>query len=130
MTLHHTLHPKADVDRLYFKKSEGGRGLILMSVKDSINSDMNSRYVDSCNGPLLVAVYKEVVPRCYTKSCEAASLQQERKGGFQKKQLHGQFWRNTTEVRDKMTWGVAEKGQTKEGDGGYDYGTTRPSMKN
>ena len=22
---------------------------------------MNSRYVDSCNGPLLVAVYKEVV---------------------------------------------------------------------
>ena len=36
MTLHHALHPQADVDRLYFKKSEGGRGLILMSVKDSI----------------------------------------------------------------------------------------------
>ena len=31
MTLHHALHPQADVDRLYFKRAEGGRGL--MSVR-------------------------------------------------------------------------------------------------
>ena len=75
------------------------------------------------------AVYKEEVLRCYIKSYEAASLQQERKERFQEKQLHGQFWRNTAEIRDKKTW-VAEKGQTKEGDGGYDHGSTRPSFKN
>ena len=61
-----------------------------------------------------MAVYKEVVLRCYTKRCEAASLQQERKGRFQKKQLHGQFWRNTTEVRDKMTWEWLKKGRLKK----------------
>ena len=101
MTLHHALHQEADVDRLYFKRSEGGRGL--MSVEDSVNSEINSlsRYVQSCKGPLLEAVYKEEVPRCYAKSCEAASLQQERKECFQEKQLHGQFWKNTAEVRDK-----------------------------
>ena len=27
MTLHRALHPLADVDRLYFNRSEGGRGL-------------------------------------------------------------------------------------------------------
>ena len=46
MTLHnHALHPQADVDRLYFKRSEGDRGL--MSVEDSVNSEISSlcRYV-------------------------------------------------------------------------------------
>ena len=48
-----------------------------MSVEDSVNSEMNSlsRYVESCNGPLLEAVCKEEVLTCYAKSYEAASLQ-------------------------------------------------------
>ena len=59
-----------------------------MSVEDSVNSEINSlsRYVESCNGPLLEAVYKEEVLRCYAKSYEAASLQQERKERLQEKQ--------------------------------------------
>ena len=80
MTLHnHALHPQADVDRIYFKRSEGSTGL--MSVEDSVNSEINnlSHYVESCNGPLLEVVYKEKILRCYAKTCEAVSLQQERK---------------------------------------------------
>jgi len=52
-TLHHALHPQADIDKLYFKRSEGGRGF--MSVEDSVNSEINrlSRCVESCNGSLL-----------------------------------------------------------------------------
>ena len=73
--------------------------------QDSVKSEINSlsRYVESCNGPLLEAVNNEKILRCYAKSCEAASLQQERKERFQGKQLQGQFWRNTAEVRDKKT---------------------------
>ena len=57
MTLdNHALHPQADVDRIYFKRSERDRGLI--SVEDSEINSLN-RYVESCNGPLLEAVYKE-----------------------------------------------------------------------
>ena len=90
-TLHHALHPQADIDRLYFKRSEGGRGL--MSVEDSANSEINrlSRYVEGCNGSLLEAVYKEEVLRCHATSCEAAQLQRERKERFQEKKLHGQI---------------------------------------
>ena len=74
--------------------------------QDSEKSEIKSlsRYVESCNGPLLEAVYKEKILRCYAKSCEAPSLQQERKERFQGKQLQGQFWTNTAEVRDKKTW--------------------------
>ena len=111
--LHHALHLQADIDRLYFKRSEGGRGL--MSVEDSANSEINrlSRYVEGCNGSLLEAVYKEEVLRCYAKSCEAESLQQERKERFQGKQLHREFWRNTL-VRDKKTWEWLKKGRLKK----------------
>ena len=112
-TLHHALHPQADIEKLYFKRSEGGRGL--MSVEDSANSEINrlSRYFEGCKGSLLAAVYKEEVLSCYAKSCEAESLQQERKERFQGKQLHGEFWRNTL-VRDKKTWKWLIKGRLKK----------------
>ena len=86
-----------------------------MSVEDSANSEINrlSRYVEGCNGSLLAAVYKEEVLRCYAKSCEAESLQQERKERFQGKQLHRKFWRNTL-VRDKKTWEWLKKGRLKK----------------
>ena len=111
--LHHALHLQADIDRLYFKRSEGGRGL--MSVEDSANSEIYrlSRYVEGCNGSLLEAVYKEEVLRCYAKSCEAESLQQERKERFQGKQLHREFWRNTL-IRDKKRWEWLKKGRLKK----------------
>ena len=40
MTMYGTLHPKSDVDRLYMKKKEGGRGLIGMElcVREEENS--------------------------------------------------------------------------------------------
>ena len=89
--------------------------IIIIIVSSEINS--LSRYVESCNSPLLEAVYKEEVLRCYAKSCEAMPLQQERKEHSQEKQLCGQFWRNTAEVGDKnlKDLGVNEKEQTKEG---------------
>ena len=64
---------------------------------------------------LLEEVYKEKkILRCYAKSCDTASLQQERKEHFQEKQLHWQFWRNTAEVRDKKTWNWLKKGRLKK----------------
>jgi len=58
-------------------------------------------------------VYKEEVLRFNAKSCEAASLQQERKERFQEKQLQREFWRNTL-VRDEKTWKWLIKGRLKK----------------
>ena len=92
--------------------------IIKIINNNNLSSEINSlsRYVESCNSPLLEAVYKEEVLRCYAKSCEATSIQQERKERFQEKKLCGQFWRNTAEVRDKnlKDLGVNEKGRLKK----------------
>ena len=40
MTIYAGLHPKSDVDRLYVKRKEGGRGLI--SVEQCIREEENS----------------------------------------------------------------------------------------
>ena len=82
--------------------------------------------------PLLEEVYNEKkILRCYAKSCETGSLQQERK---EKRALprEATSWavldEHSRSQRQKDVEG-AEKRQTKEGDGGYNYGSTRPSSK-
>ena len=38
LTVNRALHPQADVDRLYGKRSEGGRGLL--SIEDCVNIEV------------------------------------------------------------------------------------------
>ena len=42
LTIYRALHPQADVDRLYYKRADGGRGLI--SVEDCVEIEVNSLY--------------------------------------------------------------------------------------
>ena len=61
MTIYRALHPQGDVDRLYFKRSEGGRGMI--SIEECVNAGTNSlnRYREGCQEKMLIAVRKEEV---------------------------------------------------------------------
>ena len=38
MTMHKTLHPRDDVDRIYVSRKEGGRGLT--SIEDSVDASI------------------------------------------------------------------------------------------
>ena len=105
-----------------------------MSVEDSIKSEINSlsRDVESCHGSLVRgSVQRKKILRCYAKSCETGSLQQERK---EKRALPRETtsWavldEHSRSKRQKDVEG-AEKRQTKEGEGGYNYGSTGPSIK-
>ena len=40
MTIYRALHPQADVDRLHFKRSEGGNGMI--SIEELVNVEENN----------------------------------------------------------------------------------------
>ena len=40
LTINRVLHPQADIDRLYLKRSEGGRGMI--GVEDCVTIETNS----------------------------------------------------------------------------------------
>ena len=54
-TVYNSLHTRADVDRLYVPKKEGGRGLA--KIQDSMNMKEHSlsRYVDTSEKELLKA---------------------------------------------------------------------------
>ena len=59
LTIYKSLHSQADVDRLYVKRSKGGRGLI--SVEDCVNIEVGSlhKYVGGSSERLLIATKDE-----------------------------------------------------------------------
>ena len=59
LTVYRCMHPQADVDRLYWKRKEGGRGLI--SIEDCITIEENSLgyYINTKQDQLLKEVCKE-----------------------------------------------------------------------
>ena len=98
MTIHGSLHPRADVDRLYLPRKEGGRGLL--SVEDSINKEENSisHYVENSSQPTLketkpIMLNKEPQP----KTAYDTRLKNSRKDKWCQKKLHG-VWPKTLEA--------------------------------
>jgi len=46
MTIYNSLHPRADVDRLYIPRKHGGRGLISIQESIYVKEQCLSRYID------------------------------------------------------------------------------------
>ena len=88
LTMYGAHHPKADVDRLYLKRGEGGRGLL--GVKDCVRIEID-RYMRTSREELLKAADRDDVfgNNSYSKSKE--DVQQEHETAYKGKTLHGQF---------------------------------------
>ena len=105
------LHPQGDVDRLYVKRSEGGRGLL--SVEDCVNIEVGSlfKYVVTSSERLLQAVTDEkILDEGVTKQ----SIRAERLTRYRNKALHRQFLKGTEEVRDPDSWDWLKRGTIKK----------------
>ena len=65
--MHNMFHKGGDIDRLYVKRSEGGRGMI--SVEDCVLIEKNSlyKYANESDEPMLKAVIKDVIGHGKTK---------------------------------------------------------------
>ena len=117
LTMYGAMHPKGDVDRLYIKRNEGGRGL--SSVEYAVRGEENSLgyYVLHSEEKLLRGV------------CEAGTIKtdgtvnakdfkkqkaEERKEKFLEKKMHGQFSREMPEKVDKeKSWYWLSRGDVK-----------------
>ena len=66
LTMYGAFHPKSDIDRLYVKRRDGGRGLI--SIEDCVRSEENNLglYVRDSEENLLKGVKKLVLLRLKT----------------------------------------------------------------
>ena len=98
------LHPKSDVDRLYVKRKEGGRGLI--SVERCIIEEENHLgfYVANSEENLIrgVSAAETINTRENITSVEFKNQKaKELKEKWIEKRMDGQFIRETTENVDK-----------------------------
>lgn len=113
LTIYRAHHPQADVDRLYFKRKQGGRGLI--SVEDCVTAEINSmvRYLVNSDEIALKAVQNENTLRVRNNGAGKEELREERRRRYLSKCLHGQYEKNT-EKKDEKSWEWLKKGELKK----------------
>ena len=91
MSMYGAQHPKADVDRLYLKRCDGGRGLI--GVEDCVQAEVNSldKYLSASEEKMLkeVSVSSTLENKKHGKSKK--DIQKKHQEEYESKALHGQF---------------------------------------
>lgn len=108
LTMHKAFHPKSDTQRLYIKRSLGGRGMI--SCRETIKSEENSLgwYLKNSEESLLQGVkYVGLLDTdaSVSKSDFKKSYAEERYETWKRKPMYGQFIREMPETTDKVkTW--------------------------
>ena len=111
LSVYRSFHPQADVDRLYVKRSQGGRGLI--SVDDCVSVEVGSlhRYAKDSKEKLLVAVQNENI---LDEREKKERIRQERLNSCRGKTSHGQFVKGTENIRDSESWNWLKRGTLKK----------------
>ena len=108
MTMYGAFHPKSDVDRLYLKRHEGGRGLI--SIEHCVRGEENSLglYVKNSAEKLIQGIRTSgtiETEGTISKSEFKRQNAQELKKKWTEKRMYGQFIREMPEKVDKdKTW--------------------------
>ena len=69
LTIHGQHHPKADVDRLYVPRKQGGRGLMQLEAAHAVKITKLAEYVDRKEDPLIQVV------RTHQHNTDSAMLQ-------------------------------------------------------
>ena len=107
MTMHKTLHPRDDVDRLYVSRKEEGRGLA--SIEDSVDASIQRLevYTQKYEGGLITASRND------TDNTMDNRMTKTRKQKWEGKQLYGRFKRLINNISHDKTWTWLRKGNFK-----------------
>ena len=98
-TIYGALHPKSDVDRIYMLRKEGGKGLI--SIEDCIQLAIRGVevYVNGSQERLIQTTRGDKIDGLEAASVLKRSKKEKRLEDWEEKVLHGQYLRQTKEVR-------------------------------
>ena len=110
------LHPKANVLRVYIRRKNGGRGLI--GVEDCVGGELRNvhHYLANSHEVLLAAVAKEEgleKESIEKKERYKERIEREKMEELERMKLHGQFERDTKELKCEKTWNFLSKGDLK-----------------
>ena len=112
-TIYGALHPKSDVDRLYIPRKKRGRGLI--SLEDCVELAIRGLevYVHRSEERLIQAVGGDKIDGLEAASVLKRSKKEKRLEDWEEKALHGQYLRQTKEVRRDQCWAWLQNGVLK-----------------
>ena len=112
-TIYAALHLESDADRLYTPRKEGGRGLI--SIEDCVELAIRGLevYVHGSEDRLIQAARGDKVDGLEAASVLKRSKKEKRLEDWEKKVLHGQYLRQTKEVRSDQCWAWLQNGALK-----------------
>ena len=112
-TIYGALHPKSDVDRLYTPRKKGGRGLI--STEDCAELAIRALevYVHGKAERLIQAARGDKIDGLEAASALKRSKKEKRLEDWEKKVLHGQYLRQTKEVKSDQSWAWLHNGDLK-----------------
>ena len=143
LTIHGQHHPKADVDRLYVPRKQGGRGLMQLEATHAVEITKLVDYVERKEDPLIqvVRTHQQNTNSAvlHTARCLKTEVQKETRKmkdsiaekieeRWHGKRMHGQLPRNLDEklvdIEQSYRWLKFGdiKGETK-----YNSGSSRPS---
>ena len=112
-TIYGAVHPESDVDRLYIPRKDGGRGLI--SIKDCAELAIRGLevYVHGSEERLIQAARGDKIDGLEAASVLKKSKIEKRLKDWEEKVLHGQYLRQTKEVRSDQCWTWLQNGDLK-----------------
>ena len=95
LTMHGAFHRKSNVDRLYLKRKDGGRGLI--SVYDCVKLEEENllKYVTDSDEWMLQKVLEHGIVEGNAQADYKKATELKRKDSLLAKPLHGRFFRTT-----------------------------------
>ena len=104
LTMYGALHPKSDADGLYIPRKEGQRGLI--SIEDCVELPMRNFevHVNGSEERLIQAARGDKIDGLEAASVLKRSKKEKRLKNWEEKVLHGQYLRQTKEVRSDQCW--------------------------
>ena len=115
MTLFRALHPRANTDRLYIPRKEGGKGL--MNIEDCVNIEIRAlgQYVKNNQDEWLRSVWDEgLLKEDEDPEKFKETMKKKRAEEWYKKPLHGQFITQTKDVSTTDTWQWLVRGELKK----------------
>ena len=112
-TIYGALHPKSDVNRLYIPRKEAGRGLI--SIEDCVELAIRGLevYIDGNEERLIQTARGNKIDSLEAASVLKRSKKEKRLEDWEEKVLHGQYLRQTKEVRSDQCWAWLQNGDLK-----------------
>ena len=114
MIMYGAQHRKADANRLYLQRCEGGRGLIVLEDCAQVEVHSLEKCLSTSKEKILKEISRSRIIENNKYSGSKEKIYKKHREMYEGKPLHGQFRKPTGEVRSKRSWDRLKKGYLKK----------------